>query len=371
MEKRGPIARIGRGCLTYLLLGLVGIAVYYAVPARGAGIVVRIAVYLLLSASAAAMVWFGVARHRPRLWVPWLLFGLSQMIYAAADGTFYVAHYALDAQRFPSIADLLYLAHYPLLLAGLLLVIRRRTPGDVIGLLDGLILAVAVAMLSWLFIIQPTATNGDHALALYADLAYPIMDLALLAVAARLLTGGGRRSPAFVFLMVNLLGIGTADTIYSYQQLHGQYQAGNFLDGIWLAANLSLGAAALHPSMVHLAEPGRRDDVGLGPVRFLFLAAAALLAPATLLIQYARGVSEHVPATGLACVVLFLLTLGRMAGLAVEQRRLAITDPLTGLATRRFIEDRPGRSRHRLGRAVHRRRRPFQDDQRSVRSSGG
>jgi two-component system, cell cycle response regulator len=47
-----------------------------------------------------------------------------------------------------------------------------------------------------------------------------------------------------------------------------------------------------------------------------------------------------VPVIALACGLLFVLTIARLAVLVGEQRTLAITDSLTGLNTRRFLEAR-------------------------------
>ena len=53
-------------------------------------------------------------------------------------------------------ADVLYLAGYPFIALGLLLLIRRRLgDGDRGGILDAAILTTAVAILSWTFFIQP------------------------------------------------------------------------------------------------------------------------------------------------------------------------------------------------------------------------
>jgi diguanylate cyclase (GGDEF)-like protein len=49
---------------------------------------------------------------------------------------------------------------------------------------------------------------------------------------------------------------------------------------------------------------------------------------------------RDVPVVGVACAVLFLLVLGRMALLVAEQHRIAVTDGLTGLRTRRAFEER-------------------------------
>ncbi|MER7005987.1 diguanylate cyclase [Dactylosporangium sp. NPDC000555] len=342
--------RDNRVWLGYLLAGTIAMLGYFLLPERDAWRYARVAVYLAISLSGAAAVWWGIARNRPAVCLPWLLLGLSQLVYASADAVFYVSHYVLHSERFPSFADLLYLGHYPPLLAALLLLIRRREPRSVVGQIDGLVAAVAAALLSWMFLIGPTAARGGSTLAHYAELAYPVLDLALVALTARLVIGVAVRSASFGLLLANLLGIAAADTVYSYQQLHGVYEAGNFLDAMWLTANLALGAATLHRGMIGLTDPAPCGRDESRPVRFLLLACAALLAPAALLVQSARGINADVPAAAVACAVLFLLTLGRMAGVAIEQRRLAVTDPLTGLFTRRFIEGRLSAEVARAGR---------------------
>src|SRR5437588_6127235 len=164
------------------------------------------------------------------------------------------------------------------------------------------------------------------------------MDLAMFAVALRLILGGGRRPASFFLLSTNLLAIFTADTIYVWQQLSGTYHTGNLLDAIWLGGNLALGAAALHPTVSQLGDRSPARDPSLGPARITALTGAALIAPATLLIQHARGELREVPAIAAACAVLFVLTIARLGSLVADQRRLAITDALTGLRTRRFFQ---------------------------------
>jgi two-component system, cell cycle response regulator len=224
-------------------------------------------------------------------------------------------------------------------MAGLVLLIRRRTPGrDLAGLLDAAVIAVAAALLSWLFVVSVQAQRDEPALVKAACVAYPVMDLALLAVALRLILGSGRRPASFFLLVANMFAILTADALYVLQQLHGTYQAGNFLDAIWLAGNLALGAAALHSTMVRVGERAQAKDVSLGAGRLTALVTAVLLAPAMLLYQWARNEYDDIPVTAVACAILFGLTIARMAGLVTDQRRLAVTDALTGLHTRRFAE---------------------------------
>jgi diguanylate cyclase (GGDEF)-like protein len=258
------------------------------------------------------------------------------VIYAAADTTFYVLHYLLDRTGYPSLADPLYLGHYPLVVIALLLLIRHRAPGrDLPSALDASVLAVVAGMMSWLYLIAPQARLDSPLLVKLTSLTYPVMDLAMLAVALRLFLGVGRRSPSFYLLSTYLVAILTADTAYVLQQLAGTYQTGNFIDAIWLSGNLCLGAAALHPTMAPLGEPVAVRDQELGPVRITALCAAALIAPSMLLLH---NDSSDIKVIALAFAALFMLTIARLAGLVADQRRLAITDGLTGLHTRRFFE---------------------------------
>jgi diguanylate cyclase (GGDEF)-like protein len=73
--------------------------------------------------------------------------------------------------------------------------------------------------------------------------------------------------------------------------------------------------------------------------RLLVLATASVVAPAVLAVQYLRSAALHVPEIVVACILLFLLVLLRMAGLVSVQRTMAITDALTGLRTRRYLEE--------------------------------
>ncbi|SDM83187.1 diguanylate cyclase [Allokutzneria albata] len=340
MNSRGPKPLPGKAWLAYLLIGLAGVGGYYVIPAEeGFGVWGRLLTYCLITSSAAVAVFVGLFRYRPRVWVPWLLLGLSQVVYASADATFYISHYIFGKTGFPGYADPIYISHYPLVVAGLLLLIRRRSPGgDLPGLLDAAVLAVVAAMLTWLYLIGPPTVSNSPALVRAFLMTFPLMDLVMLAVGLRLLLGPGQRPAAFSLLCANLFGIFAADTIYSLMRLGENYWVGNFIDAIWLAANLALGAAALHPTMTQLADRAPTVDKHLGPSRIAVLIAAALVAPLTLLVQNANGSLHDVPVIAIACALLFLLVIARLADLVSDQRRLAITDPLTKLHTRRFFE---------------------------------
>ncbi len=329
--------------LGYLVAGALVIAGYYVALACHAPSALGVALYLVISASSAVMVFVGCVRNQPRrrLRLPWLLLGVGQAVYAAADVDFYVAHDLFGDDAYPSLADPLYFAHYPLVMVGLILLIRLRSPGrDLPGLLDAAALTVVAAMLSWLYLIGPLARIDEPTLVRVVSVAYPVLDLVLLVFSFRLILVPGSRPMSFLLLSASLLAILSADSIYVIQQLLDTYQVGNFLDGVWLAANLALGAAALHPTMAILDRRRPPPDVRIGPGRLAILTTAALIAPATLAIQDAFHALQDIPVIAAACAALFVFTIARLASLLIDQRRLASTDMLTGLRTRRYFETR-------------------------------
>jgi diguanylate cyclase (GGDEF)-like protein len=343
MVSRRGRAAVDRLWLGYLLAGVLVVAGYYFALALGAPPVVGVVLYLSVSASGAVMVFVGCARNQPRrrLRLPWLLLGTGQAVYAAADTVFYVSHDLLGNTAYPSVADPLYLGHYPLVVIGLILLIRLRSPGrDLPGLLDAASLAVVAAMLSWLYLIVPVARIDEPFIARLVSVAYPVLDLVLLVFSLRLILVPGSRPMSFVLLSTSLLAIFTADSIYVIQQLLNTYVSGNFLDAIWLAANLTIGAAALHPTMATLDQRRPGPDVRIGPMRLAILTTAALIAPATLVAQDAFHALQDIPVIAAACAALCVFTIARLAGLLIDQRRLASTDALTGLRTRRYFEAR-------------------------------
>jgi len=135
----------------------------------------------------------------------------------------------------------------------------------------------------------------------------------LLALAARLATTPGRRTAASRLLIANLAVTMAADTLFSVLALNGA--ATTVTDGMYLVAYLLLGAAGLHPSMAGLSEPAQRRQARLGRGRLLAMGAAALVAPALLVVQRLQGSDIDVAAIAGAWAVLFVLVMTRIAGL--------------------------------------------------------
>ena len=304
--------------------GYVGIggalcALYFLVPATPA----KLVVWPLIGGSSAVAIVAGARRHRPARPLAWYLLAAAQLSFITGDWLYVVrVHVLRSGQVFPSFVDAFYLAFYPLLVAGLLLLIRRRSPGrDLPSLIDAAIVTIGLGLLSWVFLISPYLwragyTPGQRLVAI----AYPLGDVLVLAVAVRLAVGADRRPPAWWLLTGSVVPLLLGDTVFGLLQLAGTWGTWRHqqpLDLCWILFYVGFGAAALHPSMRELSEPVP-VAVRLSRGRLLLLAGSSLLAPAVLVAQAARGRPGTVAVLAAGSALLFLLALVRMSGLVAE-----------------------------------------------------
>jgi signal transduction histidine kinase len=316
-----------RAWWTYLACGAVVALAYYLVPATGLvpRWAAKIGLYNGLGLSAVAAIVVGLVWHRPERPLTWYLFGIGLLSYVTADIIFYTYQDILHQEVFPSIADVFYLAAYPFLMAGLLRLIRSRSPGaDRASLLDALVVTVGLGVVSWVFLVGPLAHSPDLTLAeRVVSMAYPIMDVLLLATVVRLVVDRGPRPPAFWVLCCGVGALLITDTLYSIIQLTAGYHTGSPIDLGWMTWYACWGAAALHPTMNGLAEPAPTREVRLGRWRLALLAGASLLAPVVQVVQLARRQPTEGLVTAVGSMVLFGLVLARLQGLAGEVAALA------------------------------------------------
>jgi len=72
----------------------------------------------------------GIVLHQPRLRRAWVFFLVGQLLFFLGDVYTYSYRILLHVSiPFPSFGDGVYLTMYPVLMAGLLLLVRRRNPG--------------------------------------------------------------------------------------------------------------------------------------------------------------------------------------------------------------------------------------------------
>ncbi len=120
----------------------------------------QVPAWSVLGLSAVAAIAYGARLHRPRTPLAWWFMGSGVFLFVTGDTIYKFWHQVMGQQAipFPSFIDAIHIAMYPVLAVGLLLLARSRLPGgDHARLLDGLIITVGVALLSWIFLIGPTS----------------------------------------------------------------------------------------------------------------------------------------------------------------------------------------------------------------------
>jgi diguanylate cyclase (GGDEF)-like protein len=250
----------------------------------------------------------------------------------------------------PSGADVLYLAFFPCATVGLLKVVRARYPGlGAAKLIDAGTLTVGSGLLCWVFLIRPSAASASgSALARVVQVAYPVGDLMLLAILARIVAAEGWRTPSIRLMCLALLAFLLGDSAWALVNASNWSvtpTAEALLAEPSLAAFVLFGAAALHPSAEELehavTDRGERMSRGL----LVSLALASLIAPVLLAGQAVFGRVTDGVAIALCSAQIAGLVIARMWFLlrhvqrqSARLRELALEDPLTGLPTRRSLQ---------------------------------
>jgi signal transduction histidine kinase len=263
----------------------------------------------------------GVRIHRPLRPLAWYLLAAGNLMFVAGD-LIYFRLAASGSAPYPGINDIAYLAAYPFLAAGLVGLVRgsQRRRGNFI---DTLIIATSAGLLAWVFLMEPYASDPSMTMAeKIVSVAYPMGDLLLLATVCWLLLGQGLRNSSLNWLLVSTAALLIGDTIYGVVILQGAY-AGGWTDAPFIVSYLAFGAAAIHPSMKARGPEGKEGPANISRGRLVLLGGAGILGPGLWGFMAVRGVelNDLMMATG--TLLLFLLTLLRMAGLMRSVERNA------------------------------------------------
>jgi two-component system, cell cycle response regulator len=298
-------------------------------------------VYIALLLGAAAMLAIrGFAGEGSR--APWLWLAAGAGMYAIGELIYELAYSeAPELAPYPSIADAFWLGSYFAVGIGIVLVLRqrfRRAFGAEVWL-DAAIGGATVAALGAALAFDPVLTDtAGEGWAVATDLAYPLLDLGLLALVVTLLAlTGWRPGLGWALFALALSAQAVSDVLYAREIAMGSDGGDTLLAPVWPAATLLLAYAAWRP--LNASSP---RGVPLARV-FIFPAGFTLIALGILVYDQIHSVNTLgvvLAATAIA------LAVARMSLSFLENLRMlrrarqdALTDALTGLPNRRaFIE---------------------------------
>src|SRR5262245_43111441 len=183
-----------------------------------------------------------VPEHR----IAWALLAAGIGVWTAGDIYWFVELADRVEPPFPSLSDLGYLAYFPLVYAGLLMLVRGRLRATRAVWLDGVTAALAAGAVAAAVLVQVVldSTGGSRA-AVVTNLAYPAGDIVLLALlVGALAVGRAGIGPSFLLLAAALAIGAVADSVYLVEVARGTYSEGTFLDALWPVSLLCIGLAA-------------------------------------------------------------------------------------------------------------------------------
>ena len=300
----------------------------------------------------------------------WLLIAAGQAFWSGGAFYYSIVLWQLDPMPFPSLADASWLAFYPPTLAGVVLLIRARVAGrgDTVSLLDaaigGLAISAAGAALAFGPIVDAT---GGSTLAIATNLAFPLADLAIVAVmVGGLAMSGWRLGRCWTLLGAGFVLFAVSDTTYLFQIANGTY-TGGLVEAGWVCSCAVVALAVWQPWTVTRVRVQAWSA-------FVFPAAFGAIGLSVLVYATFRQVHLLALVLATACVV---AVIGRMSLIFQQNLRMirasgieASTDALTGLGNRRqLLADLAAVQRDR-GHARAARPGRLQDLQRHLRTPG-
>jgi diguanylate cyclase (GGDEF)-like protein len=278
----------------------------------------------------------------------WGWWALAAALVSSTGGNIWYTLVMVPANEYPypSVADYLWLAWYPLSYVAIFLLLTARVGRFPLSVwLDGLVAGAGAAALAAALWFEPLTAQspGTPLDQVVVSMAYPVFDLLLVC----LLIGVAYmvRMALQLWLVVMAAGFavtGVADVIAAIQTVDGTYVEGGWVDPMWPWGVVLLAAAALPRRRVEsvdaLSLVTQRNGGSLRVMAVPMTSAAASLA----LLQLGQG-DRFPPVAGVFAGLCILgaglraaLTFRDLARLA-DVHREARTDDLTRLANRRAL----------------------------------
>ncbi len=274
--------------------------------------------------------------------VPFALMGLTALMWVAGNGIYSFHDQFLVPVPYPSLADAAYLSSYVLLITGVLAMAYPEVKGLSLGaFLDGALAALACAAAGSVLIVEPALADlGGSVLTQVVGAAYPVLDLALVAVTvAVIVLKHGQVAPTWIWLTAGVAIEAVVDTVYLHQVATGAYHVGEPMDALWPLALVFIAVAATcvgEPVQLE-PRPAAARQAQVLPNLFI-LGSFALL-------SYGSLEGHWLPTYALVLTSLGLLAALQRTAMGIStlrmldiSRRQAQTDELTQLSNRRHFD---------------------------------
>ncbi len=270
-----------------------------------------------------------------------LVLGTALMSWSLGDTVLTIESLNGATPPTPSLADVFYLAFFPLAYVAVVLFMRgevRRINSP--SWLDSAVAGLGAASVCAAFAFRTVmSATGGSALAVSTNLAYPVGDLLLLVlvVGSTAMLSGRRKTPWLLLASGMALNV-AGDTFNLLGSASGAAHVGAVVNGIAWPASILIMSSAVWVSS------GHSDPLSLPkPTGFLLPGLAALAGLVVLVVSALGGGDVNGVAVGLASATLaavgvrLAVSVRSLRTLTHRHERHSVTDYLTGLGNRRYL----------------------------------
>jgi hypothetical protein len=195
---------------------------------------------------AAAVLMLARASFEPVARRAWLAFGAAMAIWCAGTVSWSLIYGGRADPPYPTFADVLWLLWYPLMVVGMVFLIRVRfRQFEVHRWMDGVAVMLIVLVAGFALVVQPLAEHSSQSwLATVVDFSYPVLDVLLIgAVLGIYGLLGWRPDAMWIFIGLGILASTSADAAFAVDQARGVVEHGHY-DFVWTIGALLIAYAA-------------------------------------------------------------------------------------------------------------------------------
>ncbi|SDT78590.1 putative bifunctional diguanylate cyclase/phosphodiesterase [Actinoplanes derwentensis] len=292
--------------------------------AGGPGVVWTVTSWALLgggAAAAAACLWRAAGFMGRARW-GWALIGTGLLFWGLGQFAWFAGPPLVAVLEIPSLAGLVVLIP-----AGLLILPSTSQPlaNRLRSVLDGLLIAVSLALVAWVFVMDPRLESGASGPAFYSTLVFPLADIMLATMVGYMLPAQRRQHGGGSDLMFFGAGVSAfviTDIGHVYLVLVDSYDAAPIVHLASVAGYALIALGALRPRVDHLnaleLPPGVWNTAIMVPY------AAVLAALGSSVWFHLQTGASH-PFVNYTRSLLILLIVGRQLLTQLENRALTRT----------------------------------------------
>jgi diguanylate cyclase len=225
-----------------------------------------------------------IAWRKPAQRRLWLCWGIGLLFYSVGDALWFYTEIALRLDPFPSLADAFYLLHVPLFIIGILNLPRRRfrpTEAARIGL-NIAVITVALATVTWRYVVAPIIDGGGETLPFIVSLAYPLSNLVTMSLLMFYLLRphSAPLHSEIWFLCAGIVLFSSADLVFSIRNAQNFDDVAQPYYALWPFGQVLIAAAAflsLRRQNAVIHNPAQTLETRDSSVAMLFSPFAAIL----------------------------------------------------------------------------------------------